>query len=95
MKNNPPFLQHLSAEIGKFANNYTPLLILLLAIVIFSIVAPNFLTVNNFKLMIRQMSFVSIDRGWADVCDDCWGIDLSVRSQIILTECRAFAHDFK
>jgi ribose/xylose/arabinose/galactoside ABC-type transport system permease subunit len=85
MKNNPPFFKHLSAEIGKFANNYTPLLILLLAIVIFSIVAPNFLTINNFKLMIRQMSFVTISAVGLMFVMIAGGIDLSVGSQIILT----------
>jgi ribose/xylose/arabinose/galactoside ABC-type transport system permease subunit len=85
MKNNPPIIKRLSGYIGNFANKHTPLLILLLAIIIFSIIAPNFLSVNNFRLMIRQISFVTISAVGLMFVMVAGGIDLSIGSQIILS----------
>ncbi|NJD58132.1 MAG: ABC transporter permease [Anaerolineae bacterium] len=85
MNSHPSFIKKLFAGFGRFAVNYTPLLILLLAVVIFSFIAPNFLTVGNFRLMLRQMSFVTITAVGLMFVMVGGGIDLSVGSQIILT----------
>ncbi len=85
MNSNPSFIKRLFAGIGRFAINYTPLVILLLAIVIFSFIAPNFPTLGNFRLMLRQMSFVTITAVGLMFVMVGGGIDLSVGSQIILT----------
>jgi ribose transport system permease protein len=80
-----PYLKNLSGYIEIIFSKYTPLLILLVAIVIFSIIAPNFLTVGNFRLMLRQMSFVTISSIGLMFVMVGGGIDLSIGSQIILT----------
>jgi len=85
MKNNPPLFTLLSGIISKVIRNYTPLLILLLTIVLFSFIAPNFTTFNNFRLMIRQISFVTISAVGLMFVMVGGGIDLSIGSQIIFT----------
>ena len=84
-KNNPPLFTLLSGIISKVIRNYTPLLILLLTIVLFSFIAPNFTTFNNFRLMIRQISFVTISAVGLMFVMVGGGIDLSIGSQIIFT----------
>jgi len=85
MKNNTSQLNILSRELGIIARNNAPLLVLLVAIALFSLLAPNFLTFNNFKLMIRQISFVTISAVGLMFVMVSGGIDLSVGSQIIFT----------
>jgi len=85
MKNNPSLFKNLSGNIGKTASKYTPLLILLVTIVLFSFIAPNFSTFNNIKLMVRQISFVTISAVGLMFVMVAGGIDLSIGSQIIFT----------
>lgn len=85
MKNNPSRSESLSGFIGKIISKYTPLLVLLLAIVLFSIIAPNFSTFGNIRLMLRQISFVTISAVGLMFVMVGGGIDLSIGSQIILT----------
>jgi ribose transport system permease protein len=85
MKHNPSIMKNLSVYVEIILSRYTPLLILLVAIIIFSIVAPNFLTIGNFRLMLRQMSFVTISSIGLMFVMVGGGIDLSIGSQIILT----------
>ena len=85
MKKNPSRFKILSANIGMIAVNYTPLLILLGTIVLFSIIAPNFTTFNNIRPMVRQISFVTISAVGLMFVMVAGGIDLSIGSQIILT----------
>jgi ribose/xylose/arabinose/galactoside ABC-type transport system permease subunit len=85
MKYKPSLIKDLSGFIEIIFRKYTPLLILLVAIVIFSYIAPNFLSLGNFRLMLRQMSFVTISAIGLMFVMVGGGIDLSVGSQIILT----------
>lgn len=85
MNNNPSLIKKLTGNIVKFINKHTALLILLVAIIFFSIIAPNFLSINNFKLMLRQISFVTISAVGLMFVMVAGGIDLSIGSQIILT----------
>lgn len=85
MKEEPSVFNELSARFGTLARNHVPLLILLGTIVLFSIVAPNFLSVGNFRLMIRQVSFVTISSVGLMFVMVAGGIDLSIGSQIIFT----------
>jgi len=85
MKYKPSLIMNLSGYIEIIFRKYTPLLILLVTIVIFSFIAPNFLTLGNFRLMLRQMSFVTISATGLMFVMVGGGIDLSVGSQIILT----------
>jgi ribose transport system permease protein len=85
MKNNPSLLDILSGNLRIIFREYAPLLVLLVAIVVFSFIAPNFLTFNNFKLMLRQISFVTISAVGLMFVMVSGGIDLSIGSQIIFT----------
>ncbi len=85
MKYKPSLIKNLSGFIEIIFSKYTPLLILLVAILIFSFIAPNFLSLGNFRLMLRQMSFVTISATGLMFVMVGGGIDLSVGSQIILT----------
>jgi len=85
MKYKPSLIKNLSGFIEIIFSKYTPLLILLVTIVIFSFIAPNFLSLGNFRLMLRQMSFVTISATGLMFVMVGGGIDLSVGSQIILT----------
>jgi ribose/xylose/arabinose/galactoside ABC-type transport system permease subunit len=85
MKYKPSLIMHLSGYVEIIFSKYTPLLILLVTIVIFSFIAPNFLSLGNFRLMLRQMSFVTISATGLMFVMVGGGIDLSVGSQIILT----------
>jgi ribose/xylose/arabinose/galactoside ABC-type transport system permease subunit len=85
MKDKPSLIENLSGYIEIIFRKYTPLLILLVTILIFSVIAPNFLSLGNFRLMLRQMSFVTISAIGLMFVMVGGGIDLSVGSQIILT----------
>ncbi len=85
MKNNPSQFRNLSGNIGMIVRNYTPLLVLVASIVLFSFIAPNFMTFNNLRLMVRQVSFVTISAVGLMFVMVAGGIDLSIGSQIIFT----------
>ena len=66
-------------------SRHAPLIVLIGLVILFAIIAPNFLTVNNFRLMLRQISFVTISAVGIMFIMISGGIDLSIGSQIILT----------
>ena len=77
--------KNLSGIIGMIAIKYTPLLILLAATLLFTFIAPNFMTFNNIRLMVRQVSFVTISAVGLMFVMVAGGIDLSIGSQIIFS----------
>jgi ribose/xylose/arabinose/galactoside ABC-type transport system permease subunit len=85
MKNNSSIFSNLSRNFGLVVRKYAPLLILLGLIILFTIISPNFMTFNNIKLLLRQVSFVAITAVGLMFVMVSGGIDLSVGSQIILT----------
>jgi ribose transport system permease protein len=85
MTNSPSVFSNLSGKIGLVIRKYAPLLVLLGLIVLFTIISPNFMTFNNIKLMLRQVSFVAIVAIGLMFVMVSGGIDLSVGSQIIFT----------
>ncbi|MEW5868150.1 MAG: ABC transporter permease [Chloroflexota bacterium] len=85
MKKNPSLFTDLSGNIGLVIRKYVPLLILLGLVLLFTLISPNFMTGNNLKLMMRQVSFVAITAVGLMFVMVSGGIDLSVGSQIILT----------
>lgn len=85
MKNNPTVIKNLLGIAGMIVNRYTPLLVLIVTIMLFSWIAPNFNTFNNLRLMLRQISFVTISAVGLMFVMIAGGIDLSVGSQIIFT----------
>lgn len=85
MNNNPLLLSNISKNIGMVIRKYAPVFVLLGLIILFTLISPNFMTANNIKLMLRQVSFVAITAVGMMFVMVAGGIDLSVGSQIILT----------
>ena len=85
VKNTPATFNNLTINIGLLMRRYAPLLILLGLVILFTFIAPNFMTVSNFRLMLRQISFVTISAVGIMFVMISGGIDLSIGSQIILT----------
>lgn len=75
----------LGSNIGLVMRKYAPLFILLGLVVLFTFVAPNFMTFNNLRLLLRQISFVTISAVGVMFVMVSGGIDLSIGSQIIFT----------
>jgi ribose transport system permease protein len=85
MKNNTMVLTNISGDIGGVMRRFAPLFILLGLVVLFSFISPNFMTFGNFRLMLRQVSFVSISAVGIMFVMIGGAIDLSIGSQIIFT----------
>jgi ribose/xylose/arabinose/galactoside ABC-type transport system permease subunit len=85
MKKSSSIFADLSGKIGWVIRKYAPLLVLLGLIILFTLISPNFMTFNNIKLMLRQVSFVAIVAVGLMFVMVSGGIDLSVGAQIILT----------
>jgi len=62
-----------------------PFLILLSLLILFSFIAPNFMTFGNLRILIRQVSFSGIAAVGLMFVMISGGIDLSIGSQIVLT----------
>jgi ribose/xylose/arabinose/galactoside ABC-type transport system permease subunit len=78
-------ISNLSGKIGLEARKYTPLLILAGLLIFFSLLSPNFMTGNNIVIIIRQVSFAAISAVGMMFVMIGGGIDLSLGSQIVLT----------
>ena len=68
-----------------FLKKYVTLLVLLGLILLFSIIAPNFATPNNFIILLRQVSFTAISAVGIAFVMISGGMDLSIGAQISLT----------
>jgi ribose/xylose/arabinose/galactoside ABC-type transport system permease subunit len=84
-KNNPTLVATLFRKSTVLIRKYTPLLILTGLVILFSFIAPNFMTFGNIRLMLRQVSFVAITAVGLMFVMVSGGIDLSVGSQMIFT----------
>jgi len=78
-------LSNLASRIGVVLRKYTPQVILIALVIFFSILSPNFMTTNNIIIIIRQVSFAAISAVGLMFVMVGGGIDLSIGSQIILT----------
>ncbi len=85
MESRTTSFSNLGGKIGLEARKYTPLLILVGLLVFFSIISPNFMTSNNLVIIIRQVSFAAISAVGMMFVMIGGGIDLSLGSQIVLT----------
>lgn len=81
MKNRNLTLPNLGAEMRKYA----PLMILIGLVILFSIISPNFLSSYNILILVRQVSFAAISAVGVIFVMIAGGIDLSIGSQIVLT----------
>ena len=62
-----------------------PFLILIFLLILFTFIAPNFMTVGNLRTMIRQISFAGISAVGLMFVMISGGIDLSIGSQIVFS----------
>jgi ribose transport system permease protein len=85
MKNPPAFLTNLTGKIGLLMSKYAPFLILIGLVVLFSFISPNFMTFRNLRLMVRQISFVTISAVGIMFVMISGAIDLSIGTQIVFT----------
>ncbi len=76
---------NLGARIGLLMKKNVPFLILLSLLILFSFIAPNFMTFGNLRTLIRQVSFSGIAAVGLMFVMISGGIDLSIGSQVILT----------
>jgi len=85
MSNQSEFISRVRRQIGSFAKKNVPLLILIFLLILFSFVAPNFLTFGNLRTLIRQISFAGISAVGLMFVMISGGIDLSIGSQIVFS----------
>jgi len=75
----------MGIRLGSEMRKYAPLMILIVLLVFFSILSPNFLTSRNLIIIIRQVSFAAISSIGILFVMIAGGIDLSIGSQIVMT----------
>src|SRR5512139_3666989 len=85
MENQRTFTTNLGGRISNGMRSYAPLMILIGLVVLFTFISPNFMTAYNIRILIRQVSFVAISAVGLMFVMIGGGIDLSIGSQIILT----------
>ena len=61
------------------------MMILIGLVILFSFISPNFMTLNNIRIMVRQVSFAAISAVGMMFVMIGGAIDLSIGSQIVLT----------
>jgi ribose/xylose/arabinose/galactoside ABC-type transport system permease subunit len=83
MSNQSVIYNNFRFQIGSFLKKNVPFLILVLLVVLFSFIAPNFLTFGNLRTLIRQVSFAGISAVGLMFVMISGGIDLSIGSQIV------------
>lgn len=85
MKTQDTFMANLGGRISFALRAYAPLMILIGLVILFTIISPNFMTSYNLLILIRQVSFVAISAVGLMFVMIGGGIDLSIGSQIVLT----------
>lgn len=85
MKNLAAVLSNPGERIGIELRKYTPLMILISLLILFSIISPNFMTPYNLLILVRQVSFAAISAVGVMFVMIGGAIDLSIGSQIVLT----------
>jgi len=80
MSNNP-----FGARLGAILQKNVPFLVLVFLIILFTFIAPNFMTFGNLRTLIRQISFAGISAVGLMFVMIGGGIDLSIGSQIVFS----------
>jgi ribose transport system permease protein len=83
MSNRSEFFNRLGGRIGTILKKNVPFLILVFLLILFTFVAPNFMTIGNLRTLIRQVSFSGISAVGLMFVMISGGIDLSIGSQIV------------
>jgi ribose/xylose/arabinose/galactoside ABC-type transport system permease subunit len=77
--------KNFGARIGTVMKKNVPFLILVFLLILFSFVAPKFMTFGNIRTLIRQVSFSGISAVGLMFVMISGGIDLSIGSQIVFS----------
>jgi ribose transport system permease protein len=77
--------KNFGTRITTLMKKNVPFLILLSLLILFSFMAPNFMTFGNLRILIRQVSFSGIAAVGLMFVMISGGIDLSIGSQVVLT----------
>jgi len=85
MSDQSVFLKNFGVKFGLLLKKNVPFLILLLLVLLFSFIAPNFMTLGNLRTLIRQVSFAGISAVGLMFVMISGGIDLSIGSQVVFT----------
>ena len=85
MNNQSAFFNDFGGRLGSIMKRNVPFLILVFLLVLFSFVAPNFMTFGNLRTLIRQVSFSGISAVGLMFVMISGGIDLSIGSQIVFS----------
>jgi ribose/xylose/arabinose/galactoside ABC-type transport system permease subunit len=85
MTHRPTFWKTLRSNLGEWFRKMAPLMVLIGLMALFSVISPNFMTFNNLRLMLRQVSFATISAVGIMFVMISGAIDLSIGSQIVLT----------
>jgi ribose transport system permease protein len=72
-------------KMGSVMSKYAPVLVLIFLVVLFAFISPNFFTLFNITMLLRQVSFAAISAVGLMFVMISGGIDLSIGSQIVLT----------
>jgi ribose/xylose/arabinose/galactoside ABC-type transport system permease subunit len=85
MSNQSAAFNNFGNRMGSILKRNVPFLILVLLVILFSFIAPNFMTFGNLRTMIRQVSFAGISAVGLMFVMISGGIDLSIGSQIVFS----------
>ena len=83
MSNQSATFNNFGYRAGSIMRKNMPFLILVFLVVLFSFIAPNFMTFGNLRTLIRQISFAGISAVGLMFVMISGGIDLSIGSQIV------------
>lgn len=83
MRNQSESLKIFGFQLGIILKKNVPFLILVFLVILFSFIAPNFMTFGNLRTLIRQISFSGISAVGLMFVMISGGIDLSIGSQIV------------
>lgn len=85
MSNQSVAFNNFSLRLGSLLKKNVPFLILVFLVILFSFIAPNFMTFGNLRTLIRQVSFAGISAVGLMFVMISGGIDLSIGSQIVFS----------
>jgi ribose transport system permease protein len=81
----PGLTQNLGPRLGSIMKKNVPFLILVFLLILFSFIAPNFMTFGNIRTLVRQISFAGIAAVGLMFVMISGGIDLSIGSQVVFS----------
>jgi ribose transport system permease protein len=85
MNNQSMVFKNFGSQAGAILKKNVPFVILVLLVILFSFIAPNFMSFGNLRTLIRQISFAGISAVGLMFVMISGGIDLSIGSQIVFS----------